>query len=381
MRLIYVFFGRNKKIAPHIPFCFFFRYYKIESSFCKFNVLLCTFFRNKMKYIHSIVCLLVLSLPVAAQDGDNVFTFLRFPTSAHVNALGGQNVSLIERDPSLTFHNPALLGGEMDGMLNLNYMNYIADINVGSAIYTKAFRKRGSWALGATFISYGSMKEMTSEHTHLDNFSGKDLSINASYSHDLSDTWRGGLTFKMLYSSLADYSSFGLAVDAGLSYYNPENDFSFGLALKNIGAQLKTYDSEREKLPWDIQLGLTKRMAHAPIRVSVTAIHLNKWKFKYIDDSLNETELDDNFFQTAVKHLVFGVDLVPSENFWLGVGFNPKANQDMKLKDGGNGLGGFSIGAGLKISKFDLNASVARYHPSAVSLMIGISTTLSDFAP
>ena len=331
-----------------------------------------------MKYIHIVICLL-LSFKMSAQDGDKVFTFLRFPTSSHVNALGGHNVSLIERDPSLTFHNPALLGGEMDGMLNLNYMNYIAGINVGSAIYTKAFRERGSWGIGATFISYGSMKELNEFHESSGDFSGKDLSINAFYSHDLSDTWRGGLSFKMLYSSLADFSSFGLAVDAGLSYYDPDREFSFGFALKNIGAQLKTYDSDREKLPWDIQLGITKRMAHAPIRLSVTAMYLNQWKFKYIDDTLEEKDLDDSFFETLTKHLVFGVDFVPSENFWLGVGFNPKSKQDMKLKDGGNGLGGFSIGGGFKISKFDLNASVARYHPSALSLMLSLSTTLSDF--
>lgn len=316
---------------------------------------------------------------ISAQDGNKVFSFLRFPTSSHVNALGGHNISLIERDPSLVFHNPALLGGEMDGMLNLNYMNYIADINVGSAIFTKAFRERGSWGIGATFISYGSMKEMSTDHTPLGDFSGKDLSINAFYSHDLSDKWRGGLSFKVLYSSLADYSSFGLAVDAGLSYYDPDKEFSFAVALKNVGAQLKAYEKDRETLPWDIQLGITKRMAHAPIRLSVTAMYLNQWKFKYIDDTLEEKELDDDFFKTLTKHLVFGVDFIPSENFWLGVGYNPKAGQDFKLKDGGNGLGGFSIGGGFKISKFDLNASVARYHPSALSLMLSLSTTLSDF--
>lgn len=350
-------------------------------SFYEFNVLLCTFFKIKMKYIHLFICILSLPVWTFAQEGNKAFTFLRFPASSHINALGGYNTSLIERDPSLAFHNPALIGGEMDKMLNLNYMNYISDINVGSAIFTKAFRERGTWGIGATFISYGSMKEMSPENIHLGEFSGKDISVNAFYSHDLSDTWRGGLSFKMLYSSLADFSSFGLAVDAGLSYYNPDKEFSFGFVLKNIGAQLKTYDTDREKLPWDIQMGITKKMAHAPLRLSITAIHLNQWKFSYIDDTLNEVETDDSFLQTAVKHLVFGVDLVPSENFWLGVGFNPKVNQDMKLKDGGNGLGGFSIGAGLKISKFDINASVAQYHPSALSLMISLATTLSDFAP
>ena len=58
-------------------------------------------------------------------------------------------MSLIERDPSLIFHNPALLGAEMDKMVNLNYLNYISDINVGSALFTKAYKEKapGVWEL------------------------------------------------------------------------------------------------------------------------------------------------------------------------------------------------------------------------------------------
>lgn len=75
-------------------------------------------------------------------------------------------------------------------------------------------------------------------------------------------------------------------------------------------------------------------MAHAPIRVSVTAMHLKQWKFKYVDETLAEKNLEDSFVQTLAKHLVFGVDFLPSDNFWVGLGYNPKANMDMKLKEG-----------------------------------------------
>ena len=177
---------------------------------------------------------------------------------------------------------------------------------------------------------------------------------------------------------MAEYTAFGLSVDAGLSYFDPDNGMSYGLALKHIGAQVKAYDEKREQLPWDIQLGLTKKMEHAPFRFSVTAMHLNRWKFGYVDASLNKMELDDNVVRTALKHLVFGIDFIPSENLWAGVGYNPKMAADMQLKDGGNRLGGFSAGAGLRVSKFDLSVSVVRFHPSALSLMVGISVSLSE---
>jgi len=332
-----------------------------------------------MKFLKSVVFAILLPFSLVAQEGGNSFSFLRFPASSHANALGGHTVSLIERDPSLVFHNPALLGGEMDGMINLNYMNYISDINVGSAIYTKNFRERSAWGIGAVYFNYGTMKEVTAENVILGNFTPMNVSINAFYSHDLSDKWRGGVSFKMLYASFAEYTSFGIAVDAGLSYFDAEKDFSCGIVLKNIGAQLKTFDSRRENLPWDIQFGITKKMAHAPLRISATAMYLNQWTFSYIDDSLNKTDLDDSFVQTLAKHLVLGIDFIPSQNFWVGVGFNPKVNMDMKLKSG-NGLGGFSFGGGFKVSGFDVSASVTRYHPSALAIMLSLSTSLSGFS-
>jgi hypothetical protein len=222
------------------------------------------------------------------------------------------------------------------------------------------------------------MKETTPENVTLGVFSVQDISINALYAYDLSDKWRGGLSLKALYSALADYSSFGLAVDAGLSYFDAEKDLALGVVLKNIGAQLKAYDAERQRIPWDIQMGITKRMAYAPLRLSATAIYLNRWKFDYLDNTTVVTK--DGFLETALKHLVLGVEFVPSDNFWLGIGFNPKTKMDMKLTSG-NRLGGFSAGGGIKVSRFNVGASVARYHPSATSLMVSISMSLSETAP
>ena len=331
-----------------------------------------------MKYIKLTLILACLPIFSYAQNGEDTYYFLRFPASSRANALGGHTVSLVELEPSLVFHNPALLGGEMDGMLNVNYMNYISGIDIGSAIFTKAFRERSSWGVGATFINYGNMKEMNINNEYLGTFSAQDVGLHAFYAYDLSEKWRGGLSLKALYSTIADYYSYGIAFDAGLSYFDQEEDFSFGLALKSIGAQLKSYDKERQNIPWDLQMGFSKRMAHAPVRVSVTAMYLNQWKFDIIDNSTVETD-KDSFFETAFKHLVFGLEFVPSENFWVGVGFNPKTKMDMKLQSG-NGLGGFSVGGGVKVSRFNIGASLARYHPSATSLMVSVSMSLSSLS-
>ena len=43
-----------------------------------------------------------------AQESQTEYNFLRLPVSARAAALGGNNISIIEDDPSIMFSNPAL---------------------------------------------------------------------------------------------------------------------------------------------------------------------------------------------------------------------------------------------------------------------------------
>ena len=61
-----------------------------------------------------------------AQESQTAYNFLRLPVSAHAAALGGDNITIIEDDPSLMFSNPALLSSVSDKSINLNFMTYMA---------------------------------------------------------------------------------------------------------------------------------------------------------------------------------------------------------------------------------------------------------------
>ena len=50
----------------------------------------------------------LFSTILQAQDSQTEYNFLRLPISAHAAALGGDNITIIEDDPSLMFSNPAL---------------------------------------------------------------------------------------------------------------------------------------------------------------------------------------------------------------------------------------------------------------------------------
>ena len=322
----------------------------------------------KKLFCISFIIFLTISLPVKiyAQDGKSAFDFLRLPYSAHASAMGGTNISIIENDPSLVFQNPGFLGPEMNTSLNVSYLKYIADINAASAIFTKAAGERAAWGVGVNYLDYGSIKETTIENFIIGDVSIKDIGINVFFAHDITDKIRGGITGKFIYSSLGEYTSIGLGVDLGLTYYNSDKDLSFGLTAKNLGGQLSAYIEERSPMPLDIQLGMTKRLTHAPVRFSVTATQLNNWQ------TYNLAGKKDPFMKSFIKHFIFAVDFIPSDNFWLAAGYNVRTSSDLTLEEG-NKLGGFSGGAGIRISSFEVGAAVARYHPSATSFMISLT--------
>ncbi len=285
-----------------------------------------------------------------AQEGISSFDYLLLPHSARAAALGGDNVSVGEKEVSLIYHNPAFLVQEMNKSLSVSYLSYIADIGIGNATFAKSVgEKGGAWGVGVQYVGYGDMLETNETGDILGDLTARDLCANVFFAHNLTETIRGGISGKFFYSDYAHNTAIGLGVDLGLSYSNAEKGFSAGLVGKNIGRQVKAYDEILAGLPWDIQLGLSYKLEHAPVRISATGT----WK----------------------KNGIIGIELLPSTNFWLGLGYNIKRGSDMSIVEG-NKLGGFSLGAGLHVKAFNISCAVAQYNISATSFMLSVSTSL-----
>ena len=321
-------------------------------------------------------------ISLTAQNGHSIFGFLDFPVSSRANALGGYNISVVDTDLSMAGQNPALLGPELADQVTLNYMYYIKGVNTGGALYAHTLGERGAWAVGAQFVDYGKFTQTSADNQILGTFGAKDIALNGSIGYDIANRLRGGANVKFIYSAYESYSSIALAVDLGLNYYNEERDLSFSLLARNLGGQLKPFEDVRESLPFDLQLGYTQSLAHAPFRFSLTAINLTSWNTEYRDDTPSDTSEDNkkksNFAKDLFRHLVIGVEYLPADHFYLGLGYSYKKRTD--FADGGGGfLTGFSAGIGIKVRMFDINASIARYHRSGTSFMVGINLMLDKF--
>ena len=315
-----------------------------------------------MKKIVLSFFLALLATSIQAQDGRTVYNFLRLPVSAHGAALGGNNISLVEDDESMIFHNPSLLSNVSDKTILINYMNYMAGVNTASAAFNKVIKERASVAFSGQYINYGSMKEMNADNIQNGEFSAKDISIAGYFSYLLTDRITGGVAAKFITSYIGEYNSLALGVDLGLNYYHHESELSISLVAKNLGGQVKSYDDNFERMPMDLQVGISKRLVHTPLRFSATLTHLTHWNYKFI------------------QHLSAGAELILSPQIWIGAGYNFRRAKEMSIENSdhekSSNWAGFSLGAGLSLNNFKLNFAYGKYHVSSSSILINIAYTL-----
>ena len=306
-----------------------------------------------------------------AQEGNSVFNFLELPNSSHAAALGGQNISLIADDASLIFNNPALLSSVSDKTLNLNFMTYMQGSNVASAAFTKITGERSTFGVTAQYVHYGSMKETTAANEIIGTFSAMDMALSGMYAYNLTDRWAGGATGKFIYSKYGDYSSIGLAVDLGLNYYNEGKAFSFSAVARNLGGQVKAFGDVHERIPFSLQMGFTKTFDHAPLQLSVTLIDLTRWSKDYYFNP--DKEISGGTL--LMNHIVAGVDILPTDNIYLSVGYNFSRAYEMKVA-GSSHWAGISAGAGIQLSRFKFGLAYAQYHLSTPSLIFNAAYSL-----
>lgn len=326
-----------------------------------------------MKTFRLVILSFVMLLCQSArgQESTSVFNFLNLPTSAHTTALGGRNISLIEDDASLIFQNPALLASVSNNSLNLNFMTYMRGSKTGSASFSRIAGERGTWGVGVQFVGYGNMKETLETGEELGNVRALDMAISGMYSYSLSERWVGAATGKIIYSKYADYTSCGLAVDLGLNYYDEEHDFSASAVAANLGGQVKAFGEDHERLPFNLQLGFTKSLGHAPIRFSVTMVDISRWSSKYYYHVSKKPKGGS----ILMNHFCVGVDIIPTKQFYVAAGFNFRRAYEMKAA-GSSHAAGLSAGAGLNIKKFKLGLAYAKYHVSAPTLSVSLSYSL-----
>lgn len=318
---------------------------------------------------------------MSAQDGTSAYSFLNVTSSAKVYGLGGVNISLVDDDITVTEQNPALLGPEISNMVALNYMHYLGGSNFAGLRYGHSAGDHGAWSASVRYFGYGSMKETLPDGSVIGTFSPKDVAFGGAYAHDFTDRLRGGIAVNALYSAYADYTAFALATDLGINYYDADRDLSLSVVLANLGGQVKRFNEQYDRLPFDIRLGWSQSFGTFPIRFSITAWNLTKWKLPYCEtgdgSSTGTPSIKESFGSNLFRHLVFGLDLISSPNYYVTLGYNYKTRTDMSTYSR-SFLSGFSLGGGLRLRTVGLGLALAQPHTGGTTFMFNLSLNINE---
>ena len=177
--------------------------------------------------------------------------------------MGGDFLTINDNDINLISANPSLLNPEMHNHLGVAYVDFFTDVNYGSASYSRSFEKLGSFAASLKYIDYGKFDYADETGERTGNFYAGETALDIGWGRRLDSLFSIGANLKLIYSSLERYNSFGMAVDVAGSYFSRDRSFTMSLIAKNIGRQLKAYNGGNiEPLPFELQFGLSKRLAH-----------------------------------------------------------------------------------------------------------------------
>ncbi|OIR12881.1 hypothetical protein GALL_59480 [mine drainage metagenome] len=326
------------------------------------------FSMSKKIIISSFLFLFCIQLNAQTLGGSTVFNFLNQPNSSQLSALGGNNISNISNDVSLSFNNPALLRDKMHQQFDASFNNFLAGIKNYSL--TSAFHANNintNFALGVNYFDYGNIPQTDIAGNILGTFRPNDYVVQLSASHSYLQRFWYGMTFKYISSNYAQYKSNGIAFDIGVAYHDSASLFQASVLIKNLGTQLKTYDGSNQKseLPFDIEAGVTKRLEKAPVQFSLTAHHLQAFNIYYNDTAFNASEggslLNNVTLDKIFSHLVLSAQFFVGDKIEITSGYNFLRRHDLNAYNQANGLNGFTLGVGVLLKKLHIRYATGFY--------------------
>ena len=196
------------------------------------------------------------------------FSFLRNDVGARAAALAGSFLTAAD-DPNVVFYNPACLAIISDSRGSVGFFKNLLDINTGSVAYSTEFPGIGRFGAGIVYTDYGSFTEMDAVGNQLGTFGARDLALSVGYAISLQENLYVGGAVKFIYSGIATYTSTAVAGDLGILYAVPDSRFAVGASVRNLGAQLSTYNGLREDLPLDVSIGASVVPKGLPLLLNV----------------------------------------------------------------------------------------------------------------
>jgi hypothetical protein len=319
------------------------------------------------------ICCLWITGSAHAQlaGGSSVYNFLQLSANPLHTAIGGQNISVISKDVSMGYQQPALIRKELDQQYAFVFSALqagIKHIHFSGSVYSE--RLATAFAASVQYFNYGNISQTDASGNELGTITPRDYVLQVGASRQYGRHWHYGAAVKFIQSNYGIYRSSAIAMDLGVNYYDSSRLWQAGLLMKNMGTQLVSYTGEgKDNLPFDLQLGITKRLARAPLQFSLTAIDLHHLLLNGTDSS--------GGFDRAMQHFVIGTQFFIGDKIELAAGYNHMKRRELSIPNTANGLTGFSMGIGILLPRLQIRYARAYQSNSRTYNQIGLQVDFS----
>ncbi|WP_317174514.1 type IX secretion system protein PorQ [Aquiflexum lacus] len=334
---------------------------------------------NCLKYIlvFYLGCFMMVHQKSNAQTSRSAYNFIDNPSFTKLAGLGGVNITS-GNDVLMFMSNPALLDSTSINTPAFHYLNFPGGIHVATLGYNVQASNGGVFGIALQYFDYGNFEGFDAIGIGTGHFGANEFSLVVGYARQLG-VFRYGANAKILGSVLEGYQAYALAFDFGVNYHHPEKDLVFGLNVRNIGFNMSTYiEGQKLQLPSDVRFGGSFKPEYAPFRFHMTLRNLNgrEEDFFFPDPSVNREAVSsvDKMFRRAV----FGVEVLPSENLAVRLGYNHLIRKEFGTSAGA-GAGGFTGGFAFKVKKFELSYSRMFYNIPGGSNVFGVTTAINEW--
>ena len=342
---------------------------------------------SKVKRILTVIAVLLPLLSQAQIGGQNVYDFLNLTPAARASSLGGYNITTFDHDANFAYQNPALLNDSMHQMISLSFVDYLGGISYGYGSYAHSFEGIGDFHAGVQYVGYGEMIQSDILGNQIGTFGANDLALVVGGARQV-DNFRAGLNMKFINSSISGFqSNSALSFDLGGLYASDNGLFTAGMVFKNIGFNLSKWNTQLSTpLPFDIQVGISQRLQHMPLRFSVLIHNINRPNLIFFDRDapvefdLSGEPIENNFpfFDNLFRHFIFGTEFLITKGFNLRAGYNHMRRQELRSLNRA-GLSGFSFGVGIKIKHIRLDYGLASFHAIGPTHNFSVATSIASW--
>lgn len=347
----------------------------------------------KKKLLLPILILNSLQICLAQLGGQHTFAFLNLSPSARVSGLAGNLITVVDDDVNLAYANPALLNPLMHQQISFQHNFHLGKIQNGYAAYAQHFDKlQMTFHAGIQYVNYGDLS-LTNEYGEVEGtFQANENAFVLGAARAIDERLTVGANVKFITSRLETYNSVGFSSDIAATYADTASRFVATIVFKNVGSQISTYTEDNfEPLPFEIQVGISKKLRYLPFRFSIIYHNLQDWNIRYNDPNREDEGLffgedpgeesqTSIFIDNLFRHFIFNGELLigAKENLRLRFGYNHFLRKELTVNNLGS-LAGFSFGVGFKVNRFRIDYGRTIYHIAGGLNHVGIATNFKEF--